>query len=68
VRRVKTFALAALLACSSVASADVAKMQPAPHKLGRDARVFVLDKDAPSADKTVPLARPRTAPTLKNKG
>ncbi len=63
---VKLLCVAALLALPTVALADMTKSVPTPHKLGRDAHVFVLDKDAPSADKTVPLSRvPR--PISKNK-
>jgi hypothetical protein len=69
---VKALVLSLLLGVSAVAAADVAKVQPAPRKLDRDARVlgrdardYVMDKEAPSLDKTVPLARPRTQ--LKDK-
>ena len=33
--------------------------------LGRDERVYVMDKDVPSLDKTVPLVKPRIV--FKNK-
>jgi hypothetical protein len=62
---VKTLVLSALLAFSAVASADAPKVQARPNKLDRDAHVFVMDKEAPSLDKTVTLARSR--PVLKNK-
>ncbi|MDB4967612.1 MAG: hypothetical protein JWN44_3301 [Myxococcales bacterium] len=65
VRAVKTFVLFALLASSTVASADEPKVQSLPKKLGREAKVYVLDKELPSMDKTVPMARPRTV--LKDK-
>ena len=50
---------------SATAFADAAKNAPTPKKLAPDARVYVMDKDAPSIDKTVPMARPRVA--FKNK-
>ncbi len=65
-RRVKVLLVTALLATSGAAFADTAKVQREPGKLDREARVYVMDKDAPSVDKTVTLAaRPRTS--LKNK-
>jgi hypothetical protein len=62
---VKTFVIFALLALSTAASADESKTQPRERKLGREAKVYVLDKELPSMDKTVPLSRPR--PVLKDK-
>ena len=53
------------LAISGTALADQPKGAPTPKKLERDERVYVMDKDAPSLDKTVPMARPRIA--FKNK-
>ena len=54
-----------ILAMSVTAMADAPKGAPTPQKLERDERVYVMDKDAPSLDKTVPMARPRVA--FKNK-
>jgi hypothetical protein len=53
------------LAISASAFADQPKGAPTPKKLERDERVYVMDKDAPSLEKTVPMARPRIA--FKNK-
>lgn len=64
-RLVKALVLAVLLAFSATVFADAPKHAPAPSKLGRDERVYVMDKDAPSLDKTVPLVRPRVV--FKNK-
>jgi hypothetical protein len=50
-----------LLAFSATAFADSPKGAPIPKKLERDERVYVMDKDAPSLEKTVPMARPRVA-------
>ena len=66
----KPFAAFAFLGIVALASpgarADMAKPAEAPRKLGHEARVYVLDKEAPPADKTVRLTpAPRTA--LKNK-
>ena len=61
----KALLLGVLLAFSATAFADAPKNAPAPPKLGRDERVYVMDKDAPSLDKTVPLLRPRIV--FKNK-
>lgn len=61
----KTLLLGALLAASALARADAPKLSTRAAKLGREARVFVLDKEAPPMDKTVPLSR--TRPALKNK-
>jgi hypothetical protein len=44
-----------LLAFSATAFADAPKNAPLPKKLPKEERVYVMDKDAPSADKTVPL-------------
>ena len=44
-----------LLAFSATAFADAPKNAPVPKKLPKEERVYVMDKDAPSADKTVPL-------------
>lgn len=54
-----------LLAFSALAFADVAKTTAPARKMPREARVFVLDKEAPSLDKTVALTHGR--PLLKNK-
>jgi hypothetical protein len=66
---VKTLTLISLLAFPAIAFADVAKTAPSPTheqlKMPREARVFVLDKEAPSLDKTVALTHSR--PLLKNK-
>jgi hypothetical protein len=43
------------LVFSTVALADAPKNAPVPKKLPKEERVYVMDKDAPSADKTVPL-------------
>jgi hypothetical protein len=61
--------VAAVLATSTFAFADAPKVQRQESKLGRDAeaRVYVLDKDVPSLDKTVTIARPQTQPASKNK-
>ena len=64
-RAVKTFAILGLLAFSSVAAADGTKAQSLPRKLGREAKVYVMDKDPPPTEKTVRLARPLTS--LKDK-
>lgn len=44
-----------VLAFSTAALADAPKNAPVPKKLPKEERVYVMDKDAPSADKTVPL-------------
>jgi hypothetical protein len=64
-RLVKAVLLGVLLAFSATAFADAPKNAPTPQKLGRDERVYVMDKDAPSLDKTVPLVKPRIV--FKNK-
>jgi hypothetical protein len=64
-RLVKAVLLGVLLAFSATAFADAPKNTPTPQKLGRDERVYVMDKDAPSLDKTVPLVKPRIV--FKNK-
>jgi hypothetical protein len=65
-RHVKALLLiSGLLAFSATAFADAPKNAPTPSKLGRDERVYVMDKDAPSLEKTVPLVRPRIV--FKNK-
>lgn len=62
----KPLCLAIVLAFSFVARADAPKPFTAPRKLPREARLYVVDKDAPSFDKTVSIARvPR--PASKNK-
>ena len=48
-----------LLAFSTAAFADAPKNAPVPKKLPREERVYVMDKDAPSLDKTVPLFHAR---------
>jgi hypothetical protein len=64
-RSVKAILIGVLLAFSTAALADSPKNAPTPRKLGRDERVYVMDKDAPSLDKTVPLVKPRIV--FKNK-
>jgi len=64
-RGVKVLIIGGLLALSATAFADSPKGAPTPKKLAPDERVYVMDKDAPSLDKTVPMARPRVA--FKNK-
>jgi hypothetical protein len=54
-----------LLAFSATAFADAPKNAPLPKKLPKEERVYVMDKDAPSADKTVPLVATRVV--SKNK-
>jgi len=54
-----------LLAFSATAFADAPKNAPLPKKLPKEERVYVMDKDAPSADKTVPLFQTRVV--SKNK-
>jgi hypothetical protein len=48
------------------ASADTAKPAPAAPKLDHEARVWVVEKEAPSLDKTVRLT-PAPLPAVKNK-
>jgi hypothetical protein len=50
----------------ALARADAPKPAAAPRKLDYDARVFVVEKAAPSLDKTVRLT-PAPAPVPKNK-
>ena len=64
-RHVKAILISVMLAFSAAAFADTPKNAPTPRKLGRDERVYVMDKDAPSLDKTVPLVKPRIV--FKNK-
>ncbi len=64
-RLVKAILMGVLLAFSASAFADAPKNAPTPRKLGRDERVYIMDKDAPSLDKTVPLVKPRIV--FKNK-
>jgi hypothetical protein len=59
--------VALLAALSTSAFADAPKVQRQPRKLDREARVYVMDKDAPSIDKTVTLARPRATLSSKDK-
>ena len=48
----------AVATAPALAFADAAKPAPSPpRKLGSEARLFVIEKDAPSLDKTVKLAR-----------
>ena len=54
-----------LLAFSATAFAYAPKNAPLPKKLPKEERVYVMDKDAPSADKTVPLVATRVV--SKNK-
>lgn len=61
----KGLLLIGVLALSGSAFADQPKGAPVPKKMKPDAPVYVMDKDAPSIDKTVPMARPRIA--FKNK-
>ena len=63
----KSLMIAAVLAASTAALADAPKVQRQPRKLDHEARVFVMDKDAPSVDKTVSLARPRATLSPKDK-
>jgi hypothetical protein len=70
VRAVKPLTAALLLALAplapSVARGDVGKPAPAPRKLDREARVFIVEKEAPPLDKTIRLAHaPRSV--LKDK-
>jgi hypothetical protein len=62
---VKSLALIVSLAFSSLALGDNAKTPAPANKLGSEARVFVVDKEVPSLDKTVPLQHARLA--TKNK-
>jgi hypothetical protein len=62
---VKALLIGVLLALSTAAFADAPKNAPLPKKLPKEARVYVMDKDAPSADKTVPLMATRVV--SKNK-
>lgn len=61
----KGLLLIGVLAMSASAFADQPKGAHPPKKMKPDAPVYVMDKDAPSMDKTVPMARPRIA--FKNK-
>lgn len=61
----KALLIGVLLAFSTVAFADAPKNAPVPKKLPKEERVYVMDKDAPSADKTVPLVATRVV--SKNK-
>ncbi len=56
----KPLLIGMLLALSPAAFADAPKNAPVPKKLPKEERVYVMDKDAPSADKTVPLLSTRT--------
>lgn len=56
----KLLVLGMLLAFSPAAFADAPKNAPVPKKLPKEERVYVMDKDAPSADKTVPLLSSRS--------
>lgn len=51
----KALLIGMTLAISTAALADAPKNAPVPKKLPKEERVYVMDKDAPSADKTVPL-------------
>ncbi len=51
----KPLLIGMLIAFSPAAFADAPKNAPVPKKLPKEERVYVMDKDAPSADKTVPL-------------
>ncbi len=62
----KALVVAGLLAFSAAAFADAPKNAPIPKKLPKEERVYVMDKDAPSADKTVPLLSSRSI-VSKNK-
>lgn len=58
----KPFVAMAVLALSLVARADAPKSAATPRKLPPEARAYVADKDVPSLDKTVAIARvPRPA-------
>ena len=61
----KALFIGGLLLFAGTAFADAAKNAPTPRKLDRNERVYVVDKEAPSLDKTVPLVRPRIV--FKNK-
>ena len=54
------------VAFSAVAFADAPKHAAVAKKLPKEERVYVMDKDAPSADKTVPLLSARSI-VSKNK-
>jgi len=56
---VKALLIGMTLAISTAALADAPKNAPVPKKLPREERVYVMDKDAPSLDKTVPLFHAR---------
>jgi hypothetical protein len=62
---VKALLIGGLLAFSATAFADAPKGASTPKKLAPEERVYVIDKDAPSLEKTVPMARPHVA--FKNK-
>jgi len=63
---VKALLIGMTLVFSTAALADAPKNAPVPKKLPKDERVYVMDKDAPSADKTVPLLSARSV-VSKNK-
>jgi hypothetical protein len=63
---VKALLIGVLLAFSTAAFADAPKNAPLPKKMPKEERVYVMDKDAPSADKTVPLMAARVV-VSKNK-
>ena len=69
-RRVKLVAALLLCSFSVAARADEGKSSSraqaqAPQKMGHEARVYVIDKDAPSLDKTVRLERRANLPSFK---
>lgn len=64
-RLVKAILIGMTLAFSTAALADAPKNASLPKKMPKEERVYVMDKDAPSADKTVPLFTARVV--SKNK-
>ena len=61
----KAILIGMALVFSTAALADAPKNAPVPKKMPKEERVYVMDKDAPSADKTVPLYQARVV--SKNK-
>ena len=55
-----------LVFSTTAAFADAPKNAPVAKKMPKEERVYVMDKDAPSADKTVPLMQLRVV-VSKNK-
>ena len=56
----------AVVIVPAAAGADAAKPAAAAPKLDHEARLFVVEKEAPSLDKTVRLT-PAPRPAVKNK-